>query len=257
MKYLVVIAAVIATVSAQCGPKQQSEKCSYKGKTIPHSACLRQECTRPQVTSDDSSFVQQILDEHNKIRSSIANGQDAQVNAVAPGSRGATNMMQMQWDAGLARTALNWAKNLCHNDEALGHDAGNCRNTDKFSWVGQNVAWSAASGNRELTANWPKAIKGWYDEVKDMNDQAVRKSGSQTSGVVGHFTQVAWAKSYTVGCAFVAWEYNKSFKGTQGVYVCNYGPGGNFNNEAVWTAGSAASACPAGSSRSGALCKMN
>ncbi|KAG0282721.1 hypothetical protein BGZ96_000187 [Linnemannia gamsii] len=64
--------------------------------------------------------------------------------------------------------------------------------------------------------NFPAAVKAWYDEVKDYNYDAPGFSGK-----TGHFTQVVWKSSKTVGCA-------KKVCPSWTIYICEYDPSGNI-----------------------------
>ncbi|KAG0075758.1 hypothetical protein BGZ90_009521 [Linnemannia elongata] len=65
-------------------------------------------------------------------------------------------------------------------------------------------------------SDFPAAIKGWYDEVSKYNFN----TPGFASGT-GHFTQVVWKGTKSVGCAKRAcprWT----------IYICNYDPPGNI-----------------------------
>merc|ERR1712133_292664 len=54
-------------------------------------------------------------------------------------------------------------------------------------------------------------------------------------GVVGHFTQVVWGESYQIGCGFTFYyDETKPQNPYAKLYICNYGPGGNFANEPIY-----------------------
>ena len=48
----------------------------------------------------------------------------------------------------------------------------------------------------------------------------------------GHYTQVAWADTYAVGCGMVSYKIVDKFA-YQRIYFCNYGPGGNYVGSAM------------------------
>jgi Cysteine-rich secretory protein family len=75
-----------------------------------------------------------------------------------------------------------------------------------------------------------------------MKSKFLIRSGSGT----GHYTQVVWAESYTVGCGRVSFKESMDTN----LYVCNYGPGGNIAPGSLYLTGEPASKCPEGTSRS-------
>ncbi|KAG0226245.1 hypothetical protein BGW41_004242 [Actinomortierella wolfii] len=79
------------------------------------------------------------------------------------------------------------------------------------------------SGTREFGENlgagyqsFSQAIAAWYDEV---NKYDYNRPGF--SGATGHFTQVVWRSTTSVGCA-------KKYCGSWTIYICNYSPPGNI-----------------------------
>jgi hypothetical protein len=72
--------------------------------------------------------------------------------------------------------------------------------------------------------NFDNPVLSWFNEKSDF-DYTTNKCAA--GKVCGHYTQVVWAKSTKVGCAYFTCN-NVVFKNT---VLCNYGPGGNFNGE--------------------------
>jgi len=127
----------------------------------------------------------------------------------------------MVWDEELARVAQRWA-DQCRP----GHD--HSRNLDRFA-VGQNVAttWthnqeSPSKGDPEFVRH----IRGWFGEVKKFGFKMRHIDPFMFRMETGHYTQLAWAESYMVGCGYS--YYKDPQRGMSKLYVCNYGPGGNF-----------------------------
>lgn len=49
--------------------------------------------------------------------------------------------------------------------------------------------------------------------------------------MIGHYTQLVWAKSTKIGCGIVKYKelfFNKKY------LVCNYGPAGNYMDRPVY-----------------------
>ncbi|XP_023318842.1 venom allergen 5-like isoform X1 [Trichogramma pretiosum] len=166
-------------------------------------ACSGKTLLKTGVTCQEK---QEILEEHNRLRSSIALGQ-------VRGQPGAKFMMEMVWDDELASVAQRWADHCNEN-----HDSA--RHIKRFL-VGQNLArtWTTKPPKAQLDTEpeWRKQINKWFDEV--------RLYRNTYSPISGHFTQVIWGETYAVGCGFS--YYYDPWRGYTKNYVCNYGPSGN------------------------------
>ncbi|XP_077289006.1 salivary antigen-5-like isoform X2 [Arctopsyche grandis] len=154
---------------------------------------------------------QSIVDEHNRLRQSVALGQ---VSSQPP----AANMMEMKWDDELAARAQQWADNCM-----TAHDQATQRDVGRFP-VGQNIAatWTTRrpTSAQDATPDFNKQIHAWFDEV--------RAYGYKPTGYshgTGHYSQLVWGETSHVGCGFTFY-YDPS-RGYTKLYVCNYGPGGN------------------------------
>ncbi|KAF7253124.1 hypothetical protein EG68_07787 [Paragonimus skrjabini miyazakii] len=120
------------------------------------------------------------------------------------GQPAALRMPMMVWDDRLAQKAEIWS-NKC----TVGHDSKSDRADPRWSWVGQNFA---AGGSVELGFNL------WFNEHSSYNISTLK-----CNGVCGHYTQIIWADSTSLGCGVTdcprsTFLYGKSI-------VCNYGPG--------------------------------
>jgi len=195
-----------------------------------------------EVTSED---IAAILAKHNTLRAKVANG-DETLGCPGPQPK-AANMLEMRWNPQLACVAQAWA-DQCPDDHDKAADRKIC-NPD-FKYTGQNMYWA---WNFEPAAEWDAAIDNWFSEVKDMPETLVPSFGDNTcgnGGVIGHYTQVVWAESYEVGCGAI--HHKTTLQGTEypeaKIYVCNYGPGGNFLGDAVYVEGEPATSCPNGAS---------
>lgn len=80
----------------------------------------------------------------------------------------------------------------------------------------------AASGG----TNTPEKVVGSWESEKAQYNYA----NNSCSGVCGHYTQVVWAATTTVGCAVQTCTQNSPFGGSGPweLWVCNYSPAGNF-----------------------------
>ncbi|XP_059537011.1 GLIPR1-like protein 1 [Myotis daubentonii] len=168
----------------------------------------------PTVPSiEDKKFIEDCVRAHNEMR-----------RTVQPS---AANMKYMTWDEGLAKTAKSWADKckLKHNKCLVNQ----CHPT--FPSVGENI-WFGI-----LYQYIPAiAIRSWYNER-----QFYTYGSQECTKVCGHYTQVAWADSYKVGCAMTACP--KFGKGDHVMFVCNYGPAGNHAGAHPYTEGASCSMC--------------
>ena len=119
------------------------------------------------------------------------------------------------WNTSLASLAANWAAR-CH----LGHPTGR--------HYGQNGFARKANALNPIVG-----IHNWYNE----------KPGNG-----GHYTQVVWASSRTIGCAMhrcnpLRGAFNNEGPATW--FVCNYWPGGNSGGR-PYTKGPSCSKCGSG-----------
>lgn len=113
----------------------------------------------------------QILESHNRLRSSVAQGR-------VPNQPGAENMREMIWDDELALKAQQWA-NQC----TFQHDPS--RYLDRFT-MGQNLAiiWSTIPLAPD-DGDFPSRIQNWFNEVRKY------AWGAQWSPATGHYSQVS------------------------------------------------------------------
>ena len=88
---------------------------------------------------------------------------------------------KLKWNAKVAKFAEDWCTYLAENDKwEHSKDSGYGENLYKYS------SWSQGQGSSPSTDGaGTKAVKAWYDEIKDYNFN----SPGFSSGT-GHFTQV-------------------------------------------------------------------
>jgi len=157
-------------------------------------------------------------------------------------------MLEMVWDDEVAARAQAWA-DACIYD----HDADSNRKTSKFSYVGQNLVFYSYSA-KKAKIDLSEMVKYLYDEVDLYRGASAPVTRYQDNGQTGHYTQIAWATSYALGCGFKVYMEG-------GMYsyqlTCNYGPGGNFVGDKMYTKGTFnAAGCKKGASTTfEGLCK--
>ena len=147
----------------------------------------------------------------------------------------------MTYDRELEFIAQCWA-NACEG-ASLKHDR--CRRTRKYEHNGQNLGYINSSVNNiNVTLAMQQLIQYWYDEVAIFKNDWVYDTRDR--GVkVGHYTQMVWADTYKLGCAGVHYTVNQTdgSKWYEFLFVCNYGPGGNFVGAPVYKPGIPGSGC--------------
>ena len=140
----------------------------------------------------DARMQEVMLDAHNRARTAYR---------AAP----------LRWDDALAASALAYARILARENR-FGHDPQRGAKVRQ----GENL-WMGTRGAFEYAV----MASSWIDERKDFKPGVfpnVSKTGNW--GVVGHYTQIVWPGTTSVGCA-VASTARDDF------LVCRYLPAGN------------------------------
>jgi len=120
------------------------------------------------------------------------------------------NVPPLKWSEKLAKYAQEWADKLAKKCE-LKH-----RTEDKF---GENIYWSSGEVNAENVVNF------WAKEEKYFNHRRpIYKYGKG----YGHYTQMIWKDTKFVGAAVA------NCKNGGQIWVCNYDPAGNWEDERVY-----------------------
>lgn len=181
------------------------------------------------ISSSQDEFAVAILESHNKYRSDTALGKT--------GSRPmAKDMTELVWDAKLANEAKVWA-NQC----IFEHDSENSE--------GENLyAVSSSRDNIDPINGILRGLESFYEENVNYNFSKGRCSSGE---VCGHYTQMVWAKTLSVGCGYA--ECSNIFPPRfpyQMFFVCRYSPAGNWFGEKPYLktndASAVASICPNG-----------
>ncbi|XVF55372.1 hypothetical protein PTKIN_Ptkin06aG0031800 [Pterospermum kingtungense] len=114
----------------------------------------------------------------------------------------------LKWNYTLAYYAKQWAKKRVND----------CKLIHSYGPYGENLFWG---GKPDWTPH--AVVKSWVEE-KAFYDPNSNKC--KDGEMCGHYTQVIWKNTASVGCARVRCNNNK------GLYViCNYDPPGNYINE--------------------------
>lgn len=124
-------------------------------------------------------------------------------------------MATIQWNDELAYLASLNVKSC-----QMRHDA--CRNTDEFSWAGQNLAWIGYFNPLNTTANALKGVDMWYSEVANTKQEHIDAYPANYNGPdIGHFTVMVADRNTHVGCAVSTYSVQgQSYKAF--LMACNY-----------------------------------
>ncbi|TCM16032.1 cysteine-rich secretory family protein [Novosphingobium sp. PhB165] len=154
------------------------------------AAAVAASSTRPAV--NEAQFQDIVLAIHNRERAAVGS---------AP----------LHWSAKLARDAGYWADRLA-SSTVFRHDASN-------RLEGENL-WMGTRGGYRLE----EMVSGWAAEKIPLRRM---RSWQDDYHRVGHYTQMIWAGTTSVGCALSkgrGYEY----------LVCRYDPPGNVMNESPY-----------------------
>ncbi|KAK5644233.1 hypothetical protein RI129_008078 [Pyrocoelia pectoralis] len=219
--------------------------CDFGDGVLNHTVCERgvNKCGPAPICGSNFKVVkltdklrQMILNFHNALRCRVALGKETRGKQPP-----AKNMRVMTYDKELEFIAQCWA-NAC-DGTSLKHDK--CRRTKKHEHNGQNLGYINSSANNiNITLAMQQLIMHWYNEVALYNSEWIYDT--QDRGVkVGHYTQMVWADTHKIGCGAVHYTVNKSdgSKWYEFLFVCNYGPGGNYLGEPVYKPGTPGSGC--------------
>jgi pathogenesis-related protein 1 len=122
----------------------------------------------------------------------------AEHNAV----RGRLKLPALRWSAHLADVARDWASHLIATGD-FSHRPGNTFGENLYAVTG------AYASTAQVFAAWAEESRAY-----DLRTNTCR-------GVCGHYTQIVWQSTRSVGCAAVS-------GGGRQVWVCDYDPAGNW-----------------------------
>ena len=133
--------------------------------------------------------ISEFLESHNKYRTELG-------------------LPQLKWSNKLANNALKWGLHLKKNSC---NKINGTRHSDDI--YGENIAWNSGFNETPsgVVTRWAKEkIYFVYNNFPDC-----------CSSKCGHYTQIIWKDTKTVGCAFVQC-------GKEQVWICQYDPAGNY-----------------------------
>jgi pathogenesis-related protein 1 len=149
-----------------------------------------------EATADSRAFVT-LVEAHNRSRASVG--------ARPP-------LAALKWSASAAETARSWASRCTFRH--------NPRRGDR----GENLY--ARSGSEPETAVAAAAVRSWAREAEDYDPV---RNACRKGAICGHYTQMVWRDTQTIGCALARCAAGSPFgSGTWTLVVCNYEPPGNY-----------------------------
>ncbi len=119
--------------------------------------------------------------------------------------RARVGLPPLVWSARVAAVAQDWANRLIAARD-FSHRPDNP--------YGENLF--AISG---ATASPAEVVAAWAGEARDYNLRS-----NTCAGVCGHYTQIVWRATRSVGCGVATDPENE-------VWVCDYDPPGNFEGQ--------------------------
>lgn len=108
------------------------------------------------------------------------------------------------WSDALAQTARRWATKLADDGCSLQHNSDDA--------YGENLYWTSAPNSAA------EVVASWTSESQHFDARSKTCANGQ---VCGHYTQVVWSGTTTLGCGMARC-------GSAQVWVCNYDPPGNW-----------------------------
>lgn len=146
-----------------------------------------------KVVYKDSGFIDSILQAHNHYRSALREP-------------------PLVWSDKLAKDALAWAQHLASINKGE-HDAS-IRGQE-----GENLFWGTAD-----SFSYADMVGMWGNEQRSFKYDVYPNCTTNRSEVVGHYTQIVWKNTQSVGCALAS-------NGQTDFLVCRYSAPGNIIGE--------------------------
>nr|CUU99883.1 hypothetical transcript [Hymenolepis microstoma] len=158
----------------------------------------------------------QIVDSHNQARRNV--------------SPPASNMLAMKYSSEMEYLADTWARKC--------QFAYPSENNILYRNISQNIAISYG----HPSVDFPLFISRWVKEKKNYDYE---RNSCTPGKTCGHYTQMIWSTSSSVGCAVEQCDpYFSNYPQPVYLYVCQYKPPGNYIGEKPYNAGRRCSECP-------------
>ena len=142
---------------------------------------------------NDTAFISEMLNQHNTYRSAL-------------------QLPPLTWSPALAKDALAWAQHLAEIDKGQ-HDMS-IRGRE-----GENLWWGTADAY-----SYTEMVTYWGNERNSFKYGVFPDIATSKSAMVGHYTQMVWKNTTTVGCALAS-------SGSTDYLVCRYAVPGNVLGE--------------------------
>ncbi len=167
-----------------------------------------------------------MLAAHNKLRRGTAAAETLRLGR-------AVTIADLTWNAAAASTAQAWADHLVAS-KTFEHNAGR-------GAFGENMATfeNSTPFPDPNPAGVDVAFAQWKAEATDYNWDA-----NTCASECGHYTQLVWAASTSVGCGVATGPGVLIPGGFRTVWVCNYLPSGNAVGERPYEAGAPVAPAP-------------
>jgi hypothetical protein len=182
---------------------------------LANMAFVHSTCDNP-FTNFNTDQQEEIVNAHNDIRRQIP----------------ATDMNALKWNEQLADKAQELTDTCVFQHDIL--------RTCADKPLGQNM-WKGTGFPSASSLNFTGIVNAWGSEEQYYGyDYDVSGTLGQLPGYswskVGHFTQVAWAKSRQIGCGYT--QCGSAF-----IVACDYWPTGNYPSQVAYIEGSMADRC--------------
>ncbi|CAO4375290.1 unnamed protein product [Caenorhabditis nigoni] len=172
-------------------------------------------------------YIGHSVDSQRPETSAIANGTYSVKGTTL---RAAANMIKLEWDHDLAKTAQNVA-NKCTEDSS--------------GAPGENIFIGYFSTPETIIASiGAKASGAWVKDLETLGWKSNKMDRATLNSQIAGATQMAWAETKYVGCGFNNCGKEKfMWNKTKIVVVCHYEEKGNILNSNIYEEGVTCSSC--------------